>query len=225
MREPLFAREYAQAAANRYRFAWVVATETPKVAATDVDRDLVFLAARALDKDWQQRSRIPLEDFLLDSREARRKQSLKALGLRPDERPATNYAGRLERIASIAKALDHSVHQYFSGNGVRTLHTVTTGRTDFTRVVTFKWDTEVPGGAGSASNEFSVEVSLVSDVGRSSFQTECRVKITTEDGSREAVLALPRLTDELGVDSSLANQVEAAFEELAQDVQRSETGG
>ena len=52
-RTPLFHVEYHNSKENRYRFAWVVATHVPRLLAADIDDDLVFLAHRALDKDWE----------------------------------------------------------------------------------------------------------------------------------------------------------------------------
>jgi serine/threonine protein kinase len=64
VREPLFQVEYEKCKENRYRFAWVIATAPVEVRANDVDQDLVFLARRALDKDWESRSKLRLEEFL-----------------------------------------------------------------------------------------------------------------------------------------------------------------
>ena len=67
VRTPLFQGEYEYSKANRYRFAWIVATQDPHIDAPDVDHDLVFLARRALDKDWLRRSALRIEDFLDDA--------------------------------------------------------------------------------------------------------------------------------------------------------------
>jgi serine/threonine-protein kinase len=80
MRQPLFQREYEQAKENRYRFAWTVATVVPEIDASDVPADLIFLAKRALGKDWQSRSDLSLEDFLAD-RGTRRDNALALLGI------------------------------------------------------------------------------------------------------------------------------------------------
>ena len=66
MRTPLFQAEYEQSKTNRYRFAWLVATKIPQIRASDVDDDLLFVANRALDKDWKRRSALRIEDFLHD---------------------------------------------------------------------------------------------------------------------------------------------------------------
>lgn len=80
MREPLFEQAYHAAKDNRYRFAWTVATVEPRVEADDVDRDLLALARRALDKDWRRRSGLKLEDFL-NSTAVRQRRSFAMLGL------------------------------------------------------------------------------------------------------------------------------------------------
>ena len=78
MRQPLFEREYQLSRRNRYRFAWIVATSEPEVVAADVDADLVLLARRALDKNWERRSQLRLEDFI-DTPQNRKSLGLQAL--------------------------------------------------------------------------------------------------------------------------------------------------
>ena len=90
MREPLFQAEYLSSSENRYRFAWIVATVDPEVHARDVDQDLVFLARRALDKNWSRRSGLRLADFLADA-DTRRSHSLQLLGLGG----VTHHPGRI----------------------------------------------------------------------------------------------------------------------------------
>jgi serine/threonine-protein kinase len=79
MQNSLFHSEFEQSKENRYRFAWAVATVTPDVNAPDVDQDLIFIARRALDKDWERRSRLTIEDFLID-RVRQQSNALGALG-------------------------------------------------------------------------------------------------------------------------------------------------
>ena len=77
---PLFQAEYELSKTNRYRFAWVVATQIPRIDASDIDDDLLFLTHRALDKDWNRRSTLRIKDFLDDS-SSRQENAFQMLGL------------------------------------------------------------------------------------------------------------------------------------------------
>jgi serine/threonine-protein kinase len=79
MRVQMFNEEYERASDNRYRFAWIVATQTPAIQAGDVDAGLLFLGQRALDKDWERRSKLRIEDFLQED-ESKLRIGLNAIG-------------------------------------------------------------------------------------------------------------------------------------------------
>ena len=110
MREPLFETEFLSSRENRYRFAWIVATVSPSVNATDVDRDLIFLARRALDKDWKKRSLLKLENFLANE-DNQQALALSAIGLGRPHRvtPSTPSLNDLRRrVGEVAEALENS---------------------------------------------------------------------------------------------------------------------
>jgi serine/threonine-protein kinase len=141
MREPLFQVEYRQSEGNRYRFAWAVATIDPVVRATDVDLDLVITARRALDKRWERRSQLSLEEFLADA-ETQRMHSLEALGLTsrgPPDLGQSSVASKLKRINDIAEDLENGIRDLLSGRGVTARHLVKPGANDLSKCLLFSW--------------------------------------------------------------------------------------
>jgi serine/threonine protein kinase len=117
MRVPLFQSEYENSKENRYRFAWTVSTVAPAIQADGVDRDLMFTARRALDKDWKRRSTIALEDFLADSN-IHQLQALRILGLSEGAtilRQDDQIASRLSRVSVVSSRLEEAVLQFARG--------------------------------------------------------------------------------------------------------------
>lgn len=125
MREPLFEQAFQSAKDNRYRFAWTVATVEPRLDANDVDRDLLALARRALDKDWHRRSALNLEDFL-DGTAVRQKRSLGMLGLRSqtpiEARPS--LAEIRSRLSTLGEQVHRDITERLRYNGVLATHDV-----------------------------------------------------------------------------------------------------
>ena len=109
MREPMFRAEYDAASENRYLFAHSVATVTPQVEADDVDVDMVFLARRALARDWRQRTDLTLDDFL-DGRKARQAVALSMLGMGEKERPPRTPRSRdNSKLMAMGRSLESKV--------------------------------------------------------------------------------------------------------------------
>src|SRR5581483_10261527 len=201
MRRPLFQAEYEKSALNRYRFAWIVATSIPKIDAIDVDRDLVLLATRALDKNWTRRSLLSLEDFLLDGRAARRKHALWTLGLRAESTTWEESPMLLERVAQAAGAVEQSVIQYFASHHVTVMHSVSPGSTDTTKVIRFAWDVEIDHEKSTNQNEFAVTLRLVQRTTRTCFELGCKLSCWIDGATFTKELPLPDMVDEPGVDS------------------------
>lgn len=142
MREPLFEQEYQSAKDNRYRFAWTVATIEPRIVAEDVDRDLMALARRALDKDWRRRSTLTLDDFL-NERAVRQRRSLGLLGMRTATATGTEPSPAVirERLGNVAADVRNEVVQRLREDGVTASHDVD-WLDDQICVVTFDWLTQ-----------------------------------------------------------------------------------
>jgi hypothetical protein len=123
MREPLFEQAFQSARENRYRFAWTVATVEPRLDADDVDRDLLVLARRALDKDWRRRSALKLEDFL-DDTAIRQKRSRGMLGLRPQIQIETKplLAEARRRLGTLGEEIRSEVTERLRHDGVLATH-------------------------------------------------------------------------------------------------------
>lgn len=142
MRVPLFQAEYERSATNRYRFAWLVATQIPLVAASDVDDDLVFLANRALDKNWERRSALRITDFLHDPAN-RQRRALQLLGMAPPPvAPRTpDLQAQRRRLDSAARTLEAHLVGYLRKNNVTATHQISPGsHGDASRTITLRWD-------------------------------------------------------------------------------------
>lgn len=142
MREPLFEQAFQAAKENRYRFAWTVATNEPRLEADDVDRDLLALARRALDKDWRRRSAMKLEDFLNDT-VVRQKRSLGMLGLR-SQTPVEvqpSLADIRSRLGTLSEQIHKDITEQLRDAGVLATH-ATEWLDDQTCQASFDWMTQ-----------------------------------------------------------------------------------
>jgi serine/threonine protein kinase len=160
MREPLFQAEYMKSAENRYRFAWIIATTIQKVQSVDVDQDLLLLARRALDKDWERRSTLRLEDFLADST-VQQAHALQFLGWPDGHRssPQTDdIAARLRRVSEISSSLEGAILLYLRKNEITAKHEVKPGEDDNSKVLTFHW--EIPA-TDSQTSSRSIRFKLI----------------------------------------------------------------
>lgn len=224
VKEPLFQLEYLRSSENRYRFAWIVATVDPKIQADDVDQDLVFIARRALDKDWRRRSALRLEDFLADSK-AQRDRSLEALGLTAGLPQAyrtrnDNIAARLQRVTGIARSLQPAVLERLRNGGVTAQHFIEPGADDNSKVLRFCWSAPTPGNdASSSSVEFRLNLSLKVQSDGTFFESSAGLAVVVDSRRREVAMDLPRVEDGLA-DSLLVSQAVSALGALAVDLGR-----
>ncbi len=140
MREPMFSDEYASSSENRYRFAWIVATVDPVVRAIDVDMELVLLSRRALDKNWERRRLIRLEEFLAD--ESDFSLSLAAIGVRTSPRPLPSATEPLRPgvAMAFARAVEGQVQAFLTERSLRATHAVDPGPDDLTWSLRWAWD-------------------------------------------------------------------------------------
>ncbi len=164
MREPLFEAEFQKSRENRYRFAWIAATVDPVVQADDVDRDLMLIARRALDKNWQRRSALTLEGFLGDAT-VHRTNALQILGVALDRRSiqeTDDLAARLQRVREVAGDLQNSFTEHLRKNGVTAVHEERPGPHDTSRIIVFKWDAPAESAVVPPKIELHVELQLIS---------------------------------------------------------------
>lgn len=225
MREPMFQAEYMLSRENRYRFAWIVATKEPRLSASDVDRDLMFLARRALDKNWERRSALGLEDFLDDANN-HRLQGMEALGLstarapRPERVPASN---QIQQIIKIAKDLEEELRLRFRANSVTATHEVRAGQSDHSKIVSLAWNT--PGTTGEAvltDAKLDVALGLFEDWNGQTLGGSVTLCARVDEGTRTAVLALPAFGLDEDVVEQLAGSIMSALGGLAAQLMRSQ---
>jgi serine/threonine protein kinase len=218
MREPLFQEEYKKSTQNRYRFAWIIATTNPTVTADDVDRDLILTAQRSLDKDWQRRSTLTLEEFLSDAN-VQQHHALQVLGLeigRGTTSGESDLTTHLQRVLEVARVLDESIVLYFREKGVTVRHETHPGPNDVSRLLSFKWTTPVVGD-NSARPSVELKVTLLLEKRLSGSHFALSLELHTQLNAKEMVaqLALPELLDQPGIDASLTHQAISGFEQLA----------
>ena len=223
-RTPLFQAEYQNSKENRYRFAWVVATHIPRLSAADVDADLLFIAHRALDKDWNRRSTLRIEDFLQDPTTCQQ-HALNLLGMFRDPlvpaRPAVpTHRTRLDRVSG---ALEEHLTGYFRKGGVRTTHQVSPDPSgDNSRTITLQWDVPADVEPPSAMTlELTLRLSRDNPNGR--FGATVRLSQQAAEQTKDVMLELPEIDDDEHSEATLANQVEEAFVHLATQLTRAGT--
>jgi len=223
MREPLFQAEYLKSSENRYRFAWIVATAIPKIQADDVDQDLVLTAGQALDKNWERRSTLRLQDFLADSN-VQQERALNFLGFESHREPGLEenaVAVKLQRLRDVSSALQDAVLQFLKSNNVTAKHEVRTGTNDSSKLLVYRWETStVEGGASPRLFELHLALHLLDQPGGYRFRMSARLSSMMSGANREATTELPELTDVVGVELALARQAESVFGKLAVAVTR-----
>ena len=218
-RTPLFQTEYQHSKANRYRFAWVVATKDPHIDATDVDHDLLFLARRALDKDWQRRSTLRIEDFLDDSTK-RQQHAFLILGLHRD--PATNVQHSVQQkrilLDDTSRALERHLIAYFREAGVTTAHHITPGPTgDNSRSINLSWTVD-DGGTSPVALSLRCALRLNTDNHAIRFGMTVELFKQEHGATKSAVLDLPGVPVDEHSEANLTNQADGAIARLATDM-------
>lgn len=216
MREPLFEAEYAQSKQNRYRFAWVVATSVPRVAATDVDQDLILAAHRGLDKDWKRRSTLRLEDFLAEPA-VRKAHALQVLGVaRPrDTFPEENLAATTARLSAIARVLDEATVGYLRANGVTPRHSVEPAADDASTLVRVSWTSLDVSVGQTRSTQLIFKPTICVRGDAHSIVLSVELQSSCDGAARSAAMQVPELQDTAGVDDILASHAVSALEQLA----------
>ena len=221
MREPLFESEYKESFENRYRFAWTVATKTPIIHAVDIDQDLLFKAARALDKDWKRRGSLKIKDFMADSY-VQEQDALALLGLLaspnvPQRSAATG--DRLRRILVVAKYLSAEVPRALRQNrGITTTHSLSAGPEDTSKTLKLQWqlpDTGLETGTGTL--ELNIRIEEADSV---QFRTTATLSTTAGGTIRQASLEFPPVVDSAEAEAALLTQIDSALGNLAVELSR-----
>jgi serine/threonine protein kinase len=220
-REPLFQREFLACKNNRYRFAWTVAVIQPELSANDVDADLIFLARRALDKDWKRRQSLQVDDFLEDA-PARGKRALEMIGLgvkadtSSQSRSGALGAMRLQ-LRTVASELEEKLREFLQTLGVRSKHSANQGPTDLSREVVLSWETKNTDElTGPIRTEFRVLLTLAELPQGRVVESKAALKASDSKGTRSAIIELPSLPDSTDVSIQMVAQCEEVLPKLAE---------
>ncbi|MGY8665355.1 protein kinase [Bradyrhizobium sp. UFLA05-109] len=216
MRELLFEAEFLKSRENRYRFAWIVATASPSVNTTDVDRDLIFLARRALDKDWAKRSLLKLEDFLAD-REKQQALALNVLGLTrthliAPKAPSLNELR--QRVREVANALESRILEYLGRHGITAVHVNEAGRYDCSMQLRFVWDAEKDTPL-TGRIALTIDLLLKTVPAGQSFDCKASLQSKISDVDASSHIEFPEIKDEAGSSDQIGEQIEASLGSLA----------
>jgi serine/threonine protein kinase len=226
MRQPMFQAEFLLSRENRYRLAWAVATVQPVVNGCDVDSDLLFLAHRALDKDWKRRSALLLEDFL-DQTKTHRQHGLEALGLSiPGKPQQVSQTGRIalhQKISEFAGALDTNLRSRLRAANITATHEIKPGRTDSAKNIIFQWNSnEARTNALLQDVQLDVNLNIAAPYDAIVYTVELALAATMAGVRRSSDLALPAMPDESETVASLSGHIIDALGELATRLMRSE---
>jgi serine/threonine protein kinase len=214
--EEMFEAEYQSATSNRYRFAWIIATHTPPLVADGVDHDLILLARRALDKNWQRRSILRLEDFL-ETPDARTSRALQALGLSPtvDSATSQNRTAMLRRLAEMERMLDMEIPRYIRSKGITALHERLAGSRADSRQVRISWSSPSDASVITSSAVLSIHLGLAESSAGDVFTVSVTLEAVIDGVPQSAALDLPDENDRPDLESSLCGTIIATFERLA----------
>lgn len=213
MREPMFSSEYASSSENRYRFAWIVATVDPIVRAADVDADLVLLARRALDKNWEQRRLLRLEDFLEDG--GAQTQSLAAIGIVSAPRAIHPAREKLKPVVALqfARLVEEHVRAQLTDRSLRATHAVDPGENDFTWTLRWAWNLESD--ASASRCQLSVALSISGGDSHLFARGVADFTVWIDDEPRQSQMMLPQTALVDGAEEEVARLIFAALGPLS----------
>lgn len=222
MREPMFSSEYAASSENRYRFAWIVATIDPTVRAGDVDADLVLLARRALDKNWDQRRLLRLEDFLEDG--GAQTQSLAAIGIASAPRPVLQAHETLKPVFALqfAKDVEEQVRAQLTDRSLRATHAVDPGENDFTWSLRWAWNIDAD--ASASRVELTVALTVAPGDPHPIARGHADLTVWVDDAPRQSAMTLPQTALVTGAEEEVARLIFAALGPLSAQAMRATQG-
>ena len=210
-----------------YMFAWVVATDAPQLHADDVDKDLVLIAQRALDKDWRRRSQLRLEDFLADTN-IQQDHALQVLGLavpRNSLRDSDNIALRLERVREVASELEQAVVKHLRVKGITAKHSLKAGSIDTSKLVLFRWDAPpIKVGNTAPQIELLLDLRLLVRQTGHYFELSISLAMKLDDDDRKVGVSMPELKDEEAIGLHLLDQTIEAIKTLAVGITSGDVG-
>ncbi|MGP4673623.1 protein kinase domain-containing protein [Agrobacterium salinitolerans] len=222
MREQMFEDEYQRSSDNRYRFAWIVATRTPNVAASDIDTAIILLGQRALDKNHERRSLLKLEDFLQE-KESISKLGLGLIGLgqgQSDFRHTAEPVNVRQLLQQQARTLEESVRAYQAEKGVRAVHSAR-AVDDARWQVSFEWRTKE-----DQLNEVALAYMLTCESTSDTVAIQLNGSLTLCDANKKlsATIDLPPLAMTDGLESALFSSAIGLIAELATQIMNQNSG-
>lgn len=228
-REPLFQDEFLKSKENRYRFAWTVATVHPQLKSTDVDADLLFLARRALDKDWKRRSTLRLEDFLAETW-INKQRALATLGLggaiaATEAAPKRDLVTLRSQLRAVTNMLEERLQEYLNSLSVTCRHAQESPADLVTQLV-FAWHPrDEHGRASSVETEFRVLVRIVEGPPTVSLLSTARLSAHVNGVQRTESIELPTVDGSAEAAAQIGELCEASLPELAAMLTRTTSGG
>ena len=219
MRKPMYEEEFLKSQENRYRFAWVVSSVDPEITAGDVDQDLIFLAKCALDKDWQRRSSIQIEEFLSDYSE-RYSHSLQLIGLtgqRIKVKPKVNQHMHRRRIEDVACELREAVANKLKNDGVTCTHDLCHLSNDTEKKLTFGWNvtSQLYHCKHDVLINLSLMISLEERASKLFFNIEATLSRNENSNSKKVSIKLPPVEDKEQIISFLTSDIISALGNLS----------
>lgn len=191
MRCQMYDEEFNRASDNRYRFAWIVATQTPVIQANDVDTALVLLGQRALDRDWQRRSSLKLEDFFAERQNlAKIGRAAIGIGAKTAGEKVSGPSNIRQIISGYADHVKEEVRKYLISQSVRANHTSRSHGGDGSWEVLFEWS------LGPKSQTFeriqlTYLIAFVATAAKPAVQLTSTLRASGAIGNKEATVAMP----------------------------------
>ncbi|WEX77947.1 protein kinase [Sinorhizobium numidicum] len=228
MRVQIFHDEYQRASDNRYRFAWIVATKTPTISASDVDTGLILLGQRAVDKNWQRRSALRIEDFLQEA-DSRSRLGLEAIGLLPREKAKEGLAAGPLTLRTVlshhAQELKEAVREYQVEKGITATHAAFPLGDDLHWCVSFDW--ALPGNQAGIFErvKLSYELYLEQSLQDPQIAMRARLNAGTESGEKTVTLELPPVAIDDASSGTLFSNAIAAINDLAKQLMNNPAEG
>ena len=219
MRKPMFQEEFLLSKENRYRFAWVVATIEPEIAVDDVDQDLLFLAKRALDKDWERRSSIQIEEFLAGN-SSQRSHLLRLIGLVEEPSNDDHIVDKRplrRRIQEVASELEDAVTGRLRDKGITATHKRPRLSNDTEKMLAFEWNapSQINDSNDDIKIKFDLIVSLDDRSGKIFFRIMAKLSRHENGYSKDVSMELPSVEDKEHIVATLVSDVFTALGNLA----------
>lgn len=203
MRSQMYDEEFNRSADNRYRFAWIVATQTPIIQGTDVETTLLLLGQRALDRDWKRRSTLKLEDFFAE------KANLTKIGRAAIGIGATASVGKVSGPANVRQLIsgcaDHvkeEVRKYLFSQGIRATHSSRAIGGDASWQACLEWSLG-PSSQSFENIQLKFTIALIQNPTNAAIQLTSTLRANGAIGQKEVSLTMPPID----MDSEVRNRL------------------